>query len=142
MQANPKRRAVAIPLRFGLAARTLRVVDLTSRYGIVVALCVIFGAPFLWVVSSSFNPNAELFQTTIRWLPVHFTLTNYRTIAGLLHPGDENQPGPTMPNHRKISFTSPNSGFKTHRKINVVPTAGIMLGRKKIVRNTRCPRRF
>jgi multiple sugar transport system permease protein len=45
-----------------------------SVYGLITLI------PFLWTISASFRPLAELVNGEFHWLPQHFTLDNYRQI--------------------------------------------------------------
>ncbi|MBW2121181.1 MAG: carbohydrate ABC transporter permease [Deltaproteobacteria bacterium] len=57
--------------------RTLRDLLLHATV-ILVAFVIIF--PFLWMLSTSFKPLADVFRSPPKWIPSPFTLKNYRTI--------------------------------------------------------------
>jgi multiple sugar transport system permease protein len=46
--------------------------------GLLVAL--LWGAPFVWMVSTSLKPPGEVMTVDIEWLPRHVTLENYRRV--------------------------------------------------------------
>ncbi len=62
------------------AARTRRQVRPTRvlRYVILSAGAVLFVAPFVYMVSSSFQPLSEIFSYPPKWFPDNPTLENYR----------------------------------------------------------------
>ena len=41
---------------------------------------VLWAAPFLWMVSTSFKPSAQVMTPTVEWLPREWTLDNYRKV--------------------------------------------------------------
>jgi hypothetical protein len=55
------------------------------RYLILSAGAVLFVAPFLYMVSSSFQPLSEIFSSPPRWIPDNPTLQNYRDFFGSGH---------------------------------------------------------
>ena len=55
------------------------------RYLILSAGAILFVAPFLYMVSSSFQPLGELFSSPPRWIPDNPTLQNYRDFFGSGH---------------------------------------------------------
>ena len=55
------------------------------RYLILSAGAVLFVAPFLYMVSSSFQPLSEIFSSPPRWIPDNPTLENYRDFFGSGH---------------------------------------------------------
>ena len=55
------------------------------RYLILSAGAVLFVAPFLYMVSSSFQPLSEMFSSPPRWIPDNPTLQNYRDFFGSGH---------------------------------------------------------
>ena len=55
------------------------------RYLILSAGAVLFVAPFLYMVSSSFQPLSEIFSYPPKWIPTDPTLQNYRDFFGSGH---------------------------------------------------------
>ena len=55
------------------------------RYLILSAGAILFVAPFLYMVSSSFQPLSEIFSSPPRWIPDNPTLQNYRDFFGSGH---------------------------------------------------------
>jgi multiple sugar transport system permease protein len=50
------------------------------RYGLLLGYGAITLIPFLWAISASFKPLAEIVSGATNWIPNHFTLDNYRQI--------------------------------------------------------------
>jgi multiple sugar transport system permease protein len=50
-------------------------------YVILITGVIMFTAPWLWMVSASFQPREDMFNWPPTWIPEHFTLKNY---AGFL----------------------------------------------------------
>jgi len=44
------------------------------------AVVVVWFAPFVWMVSTSFKPLSEILSSDINWIPVHPILTNYQIV--------------------------------------------------------------
>jgi multiple sugar transport system permease protein len=55
------------------------------RYVVLAAGGVLFVAPFLFMVSSSFQPLSEIFSYPPKWIPTDPTLQNYRDFFGSGH---------------------------------------------------------
>jgi multiple sugar transport system permease protein len=55
------------------------------RYLILAAGAVLFVAPFVYMVSSSFQPISEIFSYPPKWIPTDPTLENYRQFFGSGH---------------------------------------------------------
>ena len=55
------------------------------RYVILSAGAVLFVAPFVFMVSSSFQPQSEIFSYPPKWIPSNPTLDNYRQFFGSGH---------------------------------------------------------
>jgi multiple sugar transport system permease protein len=55
------------------------------RYLVLSAGAVLFVAPFVYMVSSSFQPLSEIFSYPPRWFPTNPTLDNYRQFFGSGH---------------------------------------------------------
>ncbi|HEV3399912.1 MAG TPA: carbohydrate ABC transporter permease [Actinomycetes bacterium] len=78
MAAGALARSVARPRR---RVRPGRVV----RYLVLSAGAVLFVAPFLYMVSSSFQPLSEIFSYPPKWIPTNPTLENYTGFFGSGH---------------------------------------------------------
>lgn len=63
------------------AARTRRFV----AYALLIAYALLMFVPFVWSVSTSFKPNAEVFQ--LNWIPENPTFDGYVTAWTQLDPG-------------------------------------------------------
>ncbi|MGD9145283.1 MAG: carbohydrate ABC transporter permease [Anaerolineae bacterium] len=50
-------------------------------YIVLVALLVFSLAPIVWMLSTSFKPEAQIGTTEIRWIPKTFTLENYQRVV-------------------------------------------------------------
>ncbi len=68
----------ARPPRHSRKARVL-------TYLILVPLALLFVAPFAWLVSVSFQPLSEIFQTTPSWIPQHPTLDGFKGFLNIGH---------------------------------------------------------
>jgi multiple sugar transport system permease protein len=69
-----------------IAARRRRVrPGRVLRYVILAAGGTLFVAPFLYMVSSSFQPLGEIFSYPPKWIPTNPTLDNYRQFFGSGH---------------------------------------------------------
>jgi multiple sugar transport system permease protein len=51
----------------------------TALHGLLLVGVVITLAPYVWMVSSSFKPNADIFSATLELIPAHPILDNYLT---------------------------------------------------------------
>ena len=49
-------------------------------YGGLILLTLIFVAPLLWMLSTSFKPNPETTQLPLSWVPKQFSTEGYSTI--------------------------------------------------------------
>lgn len=47
---------------------------------IMIALSILSILPFLWMLSASFKPTADVFSFPIHWIPQHVTFENYATV--------------------------------------------------------------
>ncbi|HWI61816.1 MAG TPA: carbohydrate ABC transporter permease [Symbiobacteriaceae bacterium] len=47
---------------------------------VIGALAVVWLAPLLYIISTSLKPESETITWPLRWIPLHFTLDNYREI--------------------------------------------------------------
>jgi multiple sugar transport system permease protein len=66
-------------LRLWLKARRLRLRDVPLwLFGMVAAL--LWFAPFLWMVSTSFKPPRDVITPTVEWIPRTVTLDNYAVV--------------------------------------------------------------
>lgn len=54
-------------------------------YAFLVLLCFFMLFPFLWMVSASFKPDAEIFDFPINWVPLHPYPENYNRVWTNLH---------------------------------------------------------
>ena len=50
----------------------------TLIYAILILGAIPFIAPWLWMVSASFQPQGDIFNWPPTWFPEHFTLENYK----------------------------------------------------------------
>jgi multiple sugar transport system permease protein len=55
----------------------------TLAYVILVPGAILFVAPFVWLVSASFQPVGDLFSYPPHWLPEHTTLEGYKAFFGV-----------------------------------------------------------
>lgn len=51
-------------------------------YAVLVALSLVFVAPLLWMLSTSFKSNVEATRLPLTWIPRAFSLESYREIFG------------------------------------------------------------
>jgi multiple sugar transport system permease protein len=56
------------------------------RYVFLTALAIVFIAPFVYMVSSSFLPLGRMFQYPPTWIPIHPTIANYVGFFTSDHP--------------------------------------------------------
>ncbi len=63
------------PRRRGRAGGIMRE---TLYYGFLTLFGIVFLLPFLWTVSTSLKPDADVFTDPIQWIPTSFTLDQYR----------------------------------------------------------------
>ncbi|NGP45569.1 carbohydrate ABC transporter permease [Bacillaceae bacterium SIJ1] len=47
------------------------------RYVVITVISILMVLPFLWMVSSSFKPEADIFGFPIQWIPENFQWSNY-----------------------------------------------------------------
>ncbi|KPC72509.1 ABC transporter permease [Thermoactinomyces vulgaris] len=47
---------------------------------ILIISCFLAVFPVLWILATSFKPEAEVFSSSIQWIPETFTLDNYKTV--------------------------------------------------------------
>lgn len=66
-------------LRRRLLGTPLRVMDLPV-WLLGMAMVALWAAPFLWMVSTSLKPAAQVMTTAIEWLPREVTLANYAEV--------------------------------------------------------------
>lgn len=60
------------------AARRIRLAaGRAATYFALVLLSVVFVAPFLWMVSTSLKPDAQVFSERVQWIPHPFVWSNY-----------------------------------------------------------------
>jgi multiple sugar transport system permease protein len=53
-------------------------------YIVLVPASIVFVAPFVWLLSASFQPFGEIFSWPPHWIPEHPTVFNYEGFLGLL----------------------------------------------------------
>jgi multiple sugar transport system permease protein len=56
------------------------------KYVFLTALAILFVAPFIYMVSLSFQPLSDMFSYPPRWIPAHTTLENYGGFFNSEHP--------------------------------------------------------
>ena len=81
--AERKAKVQPRPVSWRRAARrnpVWRVVKRVGFYLLVAAIFVYALFPFYWVVRSAFTPEADLFVTPVRYIPVHPTFENFRLV--------------------------------------------------------------
>lgn len=49
-------------------------------YALLIFVALLIIVPLLWMLSTSFKPKAEWFTREIQWIPMTFTLENYRAL--------------------------------------------------------------
>lgn len=49
-------------------------------HGIMLLISFFMLVPFVWMLSSSFKPEADVFKMPIEWIPNEFTMSNYQAI--------------------------------------------------------------
>lgn len=59
-------------------ATNRRIARRIGVYGTLGALCLMTVIPFLWMLSTSVKPEAEVLSTIPHWMPSHFQFQNYR----------------------------------------------------------------
>jgi len=71
------------PRRLGRAAS--RLVSHGLIYAFLIGLSLLMVSPFLWMLSASFKPDAEMFDFPINWIPLHPAPENYDRVWTNLH---------------------------------------------------------
>src|SRR4029450_8756022 len=56
------------------------------KYVFLTTLAILFVAPFIYMVSLSFQPLSDMFAYPPRWIPAHTTLENYAGFFSSEHP--------------------------------------------------------
>src|SRR5204862_517206 len=87
--AERKAKVQPRPVSWRRAARRIpvwRVVKRVGFYLLVAAIFVYALFPFYWVIRSAFTPEADLFVTPVRYIPVHPTFENFRLVLSLVAP--------------------------------------------------------
>jgi multiple sugar transport system permease protein len=52
------------------------------RYAVLIVLAILFAAPFVYMVSASFQPLSQMFRLPPRWIPEDPTIQNYTQFFG------------------------------------------------------------
>jgi multiple sugar transport system permease protein len=60
--------------------RTRTLIQRVLTYALLIFVALLIVLPLLWMLSTSFKPKAEWFTREIQWIPMTFTLENYRTL--------------------------------------------------------------
>lgn len=60
--------------------RTRTLIQRVLTYALLIFVALLIILPLLWMLSTSFKPKAEWFTREIQWIPITFTLDNYRTL--------------------------------------------------------------
>jgi multiple sugar transport system permease protein len=55
----------------------------TVAYVILVPGAIFFFAPFVWLISASFQPVGDIFSYPVHWFPEHTTLDGYKAFFGI-----------------------------------------------------------
>ncbi len=59
-----------------------KIIDLSGRglvYIVLIVGAILFTAPWVWMISASFQPRGDMFNWPPTWWPEHFTLKNYQS---------------------------------------------------------------
>jgi multiple sugar transport system permease protein len=72
--SEPAMHRATRPRRRRRAARRLQRI---AAYAALTALSLVFAVPFLWLLSTSLKPPAQLFRLPPEWIPDPFTWSNY-----------------------------------------------------------------
>ncbi|MDQ2996196.1 MAG: carbohydrate ABC transporter permease, partial [Chloroflexota bacterium] len=57
--------------------RVQRIVQRVAAHAVLILLCTLFAVPFLWLLSTSLKPPAQLFKLPLEWIPRPFMWSNY-----------------------------------------------------------------
>lgn len=60
-----------------MSTKTKTRIGQSLKYIIIIAMSVLMILPFIWMISSSFKPEAEIFGFPIQWIPETFRYENY-----------------------------------------------------------------
>jgi multiple sugar transport system permease protein len=63
--------------RSARSQRAIRRAQRAAAYLVLIALSVVFSIPFVWLLSTSLKPPAQLFKLPPEWVPDPFTWSNY-----------------------------------------------------------------
>jgi multiple sugar transport system permease protein len=69
--------AFTVRRKTSLATRGYRLASGTLIHAVLVVFGILFAFPFLWMVSTSIKPDAELFALPPVWIPSHLVWSNY-----------------------------------------------------------------
>jgi multiple sugar transport system permease protein len=75
--AQEKELTRAQPVQKPVSKTLLNLSGRTLVYAVLILGAILFMAPWLWMVSASFQPRGDIFNWPPTWLPEHFTLDNY-----------------------------------------------------------------
>lgn len=67
--------------RGGLSRHTTRRLRVTLLYVLLIAVTVVWAAPFVWMVVTSLKPESEIYRYPPVWLPHHATGEYYRSLV-------------------------------------------------------------
>jgi multiple sugar transport system permease protein len=70
-QAQPRSRPLLRP-------RTREAIRALLTYALLLLFTVVFVGPFLWMVSTSLKPDAQIFSDRVQWIPRPIMWANYR----------------------------------------------------------------
>lgn len=71
------KRPVASPTVHSIIYKLTGVFGRVLTYALLIGGAVLFTAPWLWMVSASFQPRGDMFNWPPTWWPENFTLANY-----------------------------------------------------------------
>jgi multiple sugar transport system permease protein len=61
-------------------AKTWQIANKSVLTVVMIVLSIVCVMPFLWMLSASFKPTADVFHFPIKWIPERFTFENYVTV--------------------------------------------------------------
>ena len=62
----------------GLGKKIMNLSGQGLVYTILIVGAILFTAPWVWMISASFQPRGDMFNWPPTWWPEHFTLKNYQ----------------------------------------------------------------
>jgi multiple sugar transport system permease protein len=63
-----------------MSARSFKLTQKTVLTVVMLLLSLLSVMPFIWMLSASFKPTAEVFEFPVRWIPKTFIWDNYTTV--------------------------------------------------------------